>query len=87
MPSPCQRIAEHLERIRPGFARVDHDRLPRLARQIQLSLEDLALHVARREIVMVVEPDLADGQDLGMPRQLAQTARKFPSVAFDASCG
>ena len=34
---------------------------PQLPRQLQLRPEDRLLRVARREIVVVVEPDLADG--------------------------
>jgi hypothetical protein len=39
---------------------VDDDRQVKLAREPDLRREDRLLHVARREVVVVVEPDLAD---------------------------
>jgi hypothetical protein len=42
------------------LARMNDDRQVELARQRDLRRKHLALHVARREVVVVVEPDLAD---------------------------
>lgn len=47
---------------------VDDDRQTEVVGQPELRLEDLLLHVARREIVVVVEPDLPDRDDLGVAR-------------------
>ena len=47
------------------LARVDHDGLADLARQADEAGEDVALHLARRVVVVVVEANLADGHDLG----------------------
>ena len=43
-----------------GLARVDHDRQSQRAGQSNLLAEHLLLHVARREVVVVVEADLPD---------------------------
>ena len=51
---------------------MNHDRQLRGPCQIHLIHENLLLHVARRVIVMVVEPYLADRHDLGRLRQRAQ---------------
>ena len=40
---------------------MNHDRLADLGRERDLRCEDLTLDVARREVVVVVEADLADG--------------------------
>jgi hypothetical protein len=72
--------------VLPGFAGVDHDGLAGLGGDFQLALEDRALHVARREIVVVVEADLADGQHLGMAARSRRRA-KVSGVALEASCG
>ncbi len=86
MPPPCQCCAQDRQGVVPGFARVDHDGLPGLRGDLELALEDLALHFARREIVVVIEADLADGQHLRMRRELAELS-KVSGVAFEASCG
>ena len=51
--------------------------LPGFGGDLQLPREDRALHVARREIVMVIEADFADGQHLRMRGQLAQPREGF----------
>ncbi|MGA2133447.1 MAG: hypothetical protein ABSH50_14230 [Bryobacteraceae bacterium] len=52
-------LPQQLQRIVPGFARVYHDRLGGSAGQFHLRHEDVALHVARRKVVMVVQADFA----------------------------
>ena len=54
-------FTKNTQRIVVGFARVDDDRLAQLARETHLAAEDGLLHVARREVVVVVEADFADG--------------------------
>ena len=64
------------KRVVGRLARVDDDRQPQLARQRDLRAEDLLLHVARREVVVIVEPDLADGARAvaaATPRRTAST--------------
>ena len=48
-------------RVLVGLARVDDDRALQLAREPDLRAKHRLLHVARREVVVVVEADLADG--------------------------
>ena len=44
------------------------------------AIEDGALYFARREIVMVVQPDLPDGQYLGMRRQFPQPVERHQRI-------
>src|SRR6476646_516303 len=53
----------------PCLPGVDDDRLWRIDGELQLTREDAALHFARREIVMVIQADLTDGEDLGVSSQ------------------
>src|ERR1700681_803774 len=46
-----------------GLAAMDDGRQSETAGKLELTREDIALDVARREIVMVVEADLADCDD------------------------
>ena len=57
---PAAFLAKHGHRVVVGFARMDDHRPVELARQPQLRPEHRLLHVARREIVVIVETDLAD---------------------------
>ena len=58
------------ERVVLGLPRVNDDRQPPLAGQRDLPAEDELLHVARREVVVIVQPDLAKParQRLGVDR-------------------
>ena len=56
------------------LARVDHDREPELARELELGLEEPALLVLRLAAVVVVEARLADRDRLRTVEQLAQLA-------------
>ena len=58
LPAPLFR--DDAQRVVFRFARVNDDRQPPLARQPQLRAKHRVLHVARREVVVVVEADLAD---------------------------
>ena len=49
-----------------GFARMDDQRQPGLARRRDVAAEAGLLGVARAEIVVIVEPGLADGDHLGV---------------------
>ena len=57
--------ADGRERIVVRLARMDHDGPADLPREGDLAPEHLDLHGPRGEIVVVVEPDLADGADAG----------------------
>ncbi len=54
------------------LAVVDDGRKPQLAGEVKLPGKDAALDVARNVVVMVIQPDLADGDRLRMLRQPAQ---------------
>jgi hypothetical protein len=56
---PAAFLAKHGDRVVVGFASMDDHRPVELARQAQLRPEHGLLHVARREIMVVVETDLA----------------------------
>jgi len=60
-------LDENSKRILFGFTRVDHDWQPPLFRQSNLLAKDRLLYITRREVVVVIEPDLseASGQRLG----------------------
>ena len=60
---------QDVERVGRSVARVDDDRLLQLAREADEPREGGALHVARGVVVVVVEADLADGDDLGLGRE------------------
>ena len=62
-------FSQDLQGIVPSLAGMNHDGLPRPGRQLQLLDEGIALDLARRVIVMIVEPDLADGKYLGVGGQ------------------
>ncbi len=48
------------QRVVFGFARVDDDGQREVARQLQLRAKDRLLDVPRREVVVIVQPNLAD---------------------------
>ena len=49
---------------------MNHDRPAQLARQLDLRPEDRLLHVARREVVVIIEANLADGPGRRRARDL-----------------
>ena len=61
---------EDVEGVVPGVAGVDHERQAELVGQADLLGECRALGVAGRVVVVVVEPGLADGDDLGVVEQV-----------------
>ena len=71
-------LVQNAERVVLGLARVDHDRQPQRPRQLDLLAEHVLLHVARREVVVVVEADLADrpAQGLRVDRRPGLTRRR-----------
>src|SRR5579872_2372420 len=66
-------LAKDGQGIRPCLPRVDHDGFPCSGGQRELLAKDAALDVAGREIVMIVESDLADGENLRLFRELRQS--------------
>ena len=71
---------EHGERVVPGLAGVDHERQVVLVGEADLRREHLALHVAGRVVVVVVEPALAHGHDPGRSQQLGQAVEPVAGV-------
>ena len=69
---PYGRLVHLRQGIFPGFTRMDHDGFVELGGDFQLALKHGALHIARREIVVVVQADLADSQHFRMAGQIAQ---------------
>src|SRR6185503_16515714 len=63
---------ENRERFARCGAGVDDERLFHRARERHHATKDFALHVARRVIVMVVEPDLAERSNALAPEQGAK---------------
>ena len=55
-----------------GVARVDHDRLAELGRDLELGFEEAALVVVRRVLAEVVEAGLADRDGARVREQVAQ---------------
>ena len=66
-----------------GLARVHDDGLPHLARQADEAREDVALRLPRGVVVVVVEADLADGDDLGRAAASAASSACAASVQRD----
>ena len=59
--SPARLLVQNAERVVFRLARVDHDRQAQRAAPGRIcSRKTCLLHVARREVVVVVEADLAD---------------------------
>ena len=65
-------VFEDRDRVLLGLARVDDDRKAQLAGQAHLLAEALALELARGVVVVVVQPDLAVGDDAFGFRQYPQ---------------
>src|SRR5207253_1798074 len=65
-------LLENRDRVFLGIARVDNDRQLELARKTYLLAKARALHVARGVVVVVVQPDLAVGDDAFGFRQRPQ---------------
>ena len=64
-PDPRQAdLIEQRQRLLVRLAGVQHDRRVSLPAELEHAPEDAALHVAGREVVMVVEADLAECHDL-----------------------
>jgi len=69
-------VPQYRKRIVERFSRVDNDYFAGPARDIELGLEGAALVFARREIVMVVQPDLADGYVLRITCQFGDLGER-----------
>ena len=55
---------------------MNHDRQTKLARQVELGDQGQALAAGRREVVVVVEPDLADGDASRVAGQFAELGER-----------
>ena len=74
------RLAQDGERVIMGLAQVQTHGKPVLLCHLQLLGKDLALHVARTEVVMIIEPHLAQAARLGAGEQLFQLLACFLEV-------
>jgi len=59
-------------RVRPGLARVDHDRKTKLPRHGEMPHKNLPLYFPWRKIIVVIETDLTYCHTPWMPRQLSK---------------
>ncbi len=57
------------QRVVGSLARVDSDRLAKLVRERDRPSKHLPLHLARAEVIVVIEPDLPNRHHPGMTRQ------------------
>ena len=70
------------------LARVDDDRTPELARQLELRAKYLLLHIPRRIVVVIVEANLADRTRCRRRHQLrAHDVRRMLRVSRKLVCG
>jgi len=60
------------QRVLMGFAVVDDHRFAQVGGKLELGFEGAALHVPGVGIPMVVQANLPDGDDFGMPGQFTQ---------------
>ena len=72
-PSPLRRSAlDQLQSIIVCLAAMDDHRKVRLISEFELPPESCPLRIARREVIVVVETDLADRNNTRMPGQFAE---------------
>lgn len=65
------------EAVVVSLAHMQRDGQSRFLGQANLSAEDLALHIARRQVVVVVEPDLPHRAHAAVAQTLAQGGLKL----------
>src|SRR6185436_17789496 len=81
---PLSRVTQNPHGVLVRLSRVDDDREVELARQDDLRAEDLLLDVPRREVVVVVEADFADGTRAGrLPDLVADNVRRALRVVAE----
>ena len=86
-PDAAPMLLEDRQAIRPGLAAMQDHRQARGPRQLQLFDEHALLNVARRMVVVIVETDLAPGQETADAAPGATSSRSAAGVASFASCG
>ena len=69
---PARLRIQYGHHVASGFALMDYDRQPLVCRQRQLALKSRALDVARRVIVIIIQPDFADGYHFRAGSQCGQ---------------
>src|SRR5205823_14374272 len=74
-PADRTRLPKHRANARPGVPHVQHDREAEPLRERELAAEGPLLSIERRASPGVVEPDLADRDDLAVARELRERAR------------
>jgi hypothetical protein len=75
-------LAQNGYKIIMSIALVQEDRLTDLCGQLELAMERLLLHGARREIAKIIEPAFADRDHLRQRRELPQLHQQFFSQLF-----
>ena len=83
--SPPALLAQDRDRVLVGFAGVDDDRPLQLAREPDLRAKHRVLDVARREVVVVVEADLADRARRRRRGELLADERSRPASGSPAN--
>lgn len=78
---PAAARAEHVHAVAVRLADVQLNRLSSRIGEVELAVEYLALDVARREIVVVVQPDFAPQQALWPADQLAEPGLDLGGIA------
>ncbi len=68
--------AKHRQGFVAGLAHMHDQRQPHASRQLDLRAEGVPLGLPRREVAIEVEPALADGDDLRLPRQDLQISER-----------
>ena len=76
-------LAKDSKRVGFGLAGVDHDRQPPIACHLKLRAEHGLLDLTRGEVVVIVEPDFADGTHV---RHAVEPLAEQPSRGFGV-CG
>ena len=69
-------VFQYIGHIRVRLARMDHQRQARLARRRNVNTKALRLRRPRAQVIMVVQPRLADPHHLGMLGKLEQARQR-----------
>ena len=85
-------LLDQRQRVVPGLARVNDNRLFGRGRDSHLLHERRFLNIARRKIVVIVETDFAHGEHLGMRQKIGQASeiartRLRGIMRMNADCG
>ena len=81
-PADRTRLPKQRANARPGVPHVEHDREAEPLRERELAAEGPLLRLERRAPPRVVEPDLADRDDVAVARELRERARDVVAPRF-----